>query len=119
MLMLTCPYCGVTAEETELHPGGEAHLTRIGPEGDDAAFEAYMFARSNPKGPHLERWQHANGCGKWFLCARDTATLQVFGTYKAQTHSPPEDIVTAIREVYPDWTPPQPAPTETAQGDAP
>ena len=33
MLILTCPYCGVNAEETELHPGGEAHLARIGPNG--------------------------------------------------------------------------------------
>ena len=26
MLVLTCPYCGVAAEETELQAGGEAHL---------------------------------------------------------------------------------------------
>ena len=26
MLILECPYCGVKAEETELAPGGEAHL---------------------------------------------------------------------------------------------
>ena len=37
MLILTCPYCGVTAEETEFHGGGEAHLKREGPGSDDAA----------------------------------------------------------------------------------
>ena len=29
MLVMTCPYCGVEAEETELSPGGEAHLKRF------------------------------------------------------------------------------------------
>lgn len=104
MLILTCPLCGLSAEETELQPGGEAHLKRVGPGGSDDAFEAYLFARANPRGVHLERWRHAYGCGKWFLAARDTATLQVYGTYPAQTHEPPEDVVAAIRAAHPDWT---------------
>ena len=29
MLTLHCPYCGVEAEESELAPGGEAHLKRL------------------------------------------------------------------------------------------
>lgn len=102
MLTLTCPYCGVAAEETELAPGGEAHLKRVGPDGSDQAFEAYMFDRKNPRGVHFERWRHAYGCGKWFLAARDTATLQVFGTYKAQTPEPTSDIIAAIRKARPD-----------------
>ena len=73
MLTLTCPYCGIKAEETELAPGGEAHLKRYGPGSTDAEFEAYLFARKNPKGVHFERWRHSYGCGKWFLAARDTA----------------------------------------------
>ena len=105
MLILTCPYCGLNAEETELHPGGEAHLTRIGPAGSDDAFEDYMFARRNPKGVHLERWRHAYGCGKWFLAARDTVTMQVYGTYSAQSRTPPQDIVDRIRKVHPGWQP--------------
>ncbi|WP_411838492.1 sarcosine oxidase subunit delta [Paracoccus sp. ME4] len=112
MLILTCPYCGVTAEETELHPGGEAHLTRVGPDGSDADFEAYLFARKNAKGVHFERWRHAYGCGKWFLAARCTATLQVFGTYRAQTPHPPAEIVAAIRKARPDWTPDWTTPAE-------
>lgn len=105
MLILTCPCCGIRAEETELQPGGEAHLKRIGPEGSDVDFEAYLFARKNPKGVHFERWRHAYGCGKWFLAARDTATLQVFGTYKAQTPHPPAEIVAAIKAARPEWNP--------------
>ncbi len=105
MLLLTCPYCQIAAEETELSPGGEAHLKRFGPGSCDADFEAYMFARKNPKGVHFERWRHAYGCGKWFLAARDTATLEVFGTYPAQTSAPPDPIIAAIKARRPDWTP--------------
>jgi sarcosine oxidase subunit delta len=103
MLMLTCPYCGAACDETELAPGGEAHLRRVGPGGSDAAFEAYMFLRENPKGVHFERWRHAYGCGKWFLAARDTATLEVFGTYPAQTSQPPQQIRDAISARRPGW----------------
>jgi len=103
MLTLTCPYCGIRAEETELSPGYEAHLKRFGPESTDEEFEAYMFARKNPKGVHFERWRHTYGCGKWFLAARCTATLEVFGTYPAQVSQPPADIFEAIQKKRPDW----------------
>jgi len=66
MLILTCPNCGTTAEETEFHAGGEAHLKRFGPGSSDTEFEQYLFMRDNPKGVHFERWRHVYGCGKWF-----------------------------------------------------
>ncbi|MEM9228400.1 MAG: sarcosine oxidase subunit delta [Pseudomonadota bacterium] len=103
MLLLTCPYCGVTAEETEFHPGGEAHLARQSAGSDDAAFRDYMFQRKNPRGVHFERWRHAYGCGKWFHAARCTKTLEVFGTYSAQTTAPPEDIIAVIDARRPGW----------------
>lgn len=105
MLTLTCPYCGVDADETELAPGGEAHLTRVGPEGSEEAFEAYLFLRRNPRGVHFEKWRHAYGCGKWFHAARCTVTLEVFGTYSAQTIEPPAEILDAIRARRADWAP--------------
>ena len=80
MLLLTCPCCGVEAEETEFVPGGEAHLKRMGPGASDEDFRSYLFERRNPRGVHFERWRHAYGCGKWFHLARDTATLEVFGS---------------------------------------
>ena len=104
MLILKCPYCGVEADETELHPGGEAHLTRFGPGSSDDDFEGYLFHRENPKGVHFERWRHAYGCGKWFHAARCTVTLEVFGTYSAQTTEPPGELRAAISEKRPGWT---------------
>ncbi len=104
MLILTCPYCGIAADETELAPGGQAHLTREGPEASKEAFETYMFLRDNPRGVHLERWRHAHGCGKWFLAARATDTLEVFGTYVAQSKAPPPEIISRIHERRSDWS---------------
>ena len=104
MLLLTCPVCGATAEETEFHAGGEAHLKREGPGSDDAAFEEYLFMRENPKGVHLERWRHVYGCGKWFHAARCTTTLEVFGTYSAQVLEPPQEIKDKISAKRPGWS---------------
>ncbi|MCV2875666.1 sarcosine oxidase subunit delta [Rhodobacteraceae bacterium XHP0102] len=104
MLLLTCPYCGVSADETELSPGGEAHLKRFGPGSSDEDFEGYLFMRHNQKGVHFERWRHTYGCGKWFLAARCTASLEVFGTYSAQTPEPPKEIIEKIQAKRPDWS---------------
>ncbi len=104
MLILDCPYCGVSAEETELSAGGEAHVTREGPGSADDAFESYLFMRENPQGVHFERWRHSHGCGKWFHAARCTRTLEVFGTYSAQTTEPPQGIRDAISQKRPGWS---------------
>ncbi len=107
MLSLRCPVCNVQADETELAPGGQAHITRAGAEAGEAAFEAYFFLRENPMGVHLERWRHAYGCGKWFHAARCTITQEVFGTYPAQTLGPPDDLIARIRARRPGWAPPE------------
>lgn len=104
MLILPCPYCGIDADETELAPGGEAHLTRHGPGASDDDFQAYLFERENPRGVHFERWRHVYGCGKWFHAARSTDTLEVFGTYPAQTSAPPKEITDKISGERPGWT---------------
>jgi sarcosine oxidase subunit delta len=103
MLILRCPYCGVDADETELTPGGEAHLTRFGPGSTDEEFHGYLFRRENPRGVHFERWRHSAGCGKWFHAARCTVTLEVFGTYPAQTTEPPKALRNRISKLRPGW----------------
>ena len=103
MLLLTCPNCGAECTETELAAGGEAHLKRFGPGSSDEDFATYLFQRKNPRGVHFERWRHAFGCGKWFHAARCTVTLEIFGTYSAQTTEPPAHIIDAIKARRPDW----------------
>ena len=38
MLKFICPICETEADETELTPGGEAHLKRMGPGSSDQKF---------------------------------------------------------------------------------
>lgn len=104
MLKLTCPYTGITGEETEFTPGGEAHLKRFGPGSSDEDFRDYLFSKENPKGVHFERWRHSYGSGKWFIAARDTVTLEVYGTYPAQTLEPPQWVKDKITAKRPGWT---------------
>lgn len=104
MLILRCPYCGVEGEETEFACGGEAHLKRFGPGSNDEDFHTYLFAKENAKGVHFERWRHVNGCGKWFHVARNTITLEVYGTYSAQCKEPPQDIKDKISAMVPGWS---------------
>jgi sarcosine oxidase subunit delta len=103
MLKFKCPHCQFEADETELMPGGEAHIKRPGFECSEDEFTNYLFYRKNPKGVHFERWLHQFGCGKWFIAARCTVTLEVFGTYSAQTIKPPIALLRLIKSKRPDW----------------
>jgi len=69
----------------------------------DEEFSEYLFGRKNPRGVHFQRWQHSFGCGKWFHVARCTVTLEVFGSYIAQTGAPPAELIAAIKAKRPDW----------------
>ena len=103
MLKFRCPNCQFVADETELKPGGEAHIARKSIGVSDEKFSEYLFYRKNPRGVHFERWLHQFGCGKWFIAARCTLTMEVFGTYSAQTLKPPISVIRKIRKRRPDW----------------
>lgn len=82
MLLVPCIHCG-PRPELEFRCGGEAHIAR--PENpdalDDAAWAAFLFERTNPKGVQAERWLHVHGCGRWFNALRDTVTDQFLAAY--------------------------------------
>jgi sarcosine oxidase subunit delta len=75
MLLIPCPYCG-ERPELEFQYGGEAHVARAKDPSteSDEAWGAFLYARSNPKGLHAERWRHVHGCGRFFNALRDTAS---------------------------------------------
>ena len=102
MLKFIWPICEIETDETELIPGGEAHLKRMGPGSSDQNFYSYLFERKNPRGVHFEKWLHSYGCGKWFHVARCTKTMEVFGTYSAQEIKPPKKILDAIKKKLPN-----------------
>jgi sarcosine oxidase subunit delta len=83
MLVIHCPYCG-ERPEIEFQYGGEAHIAR--PEDpstlSDEAWAEFLYARTNPKGLHIERWRHAHGCQRFFNAVRDTVSDFFLTTYK-------------------------------------
>jgi sarcosine oxidase, subunit delta len=79
MIMLRCPYCLELRTEAELSYGGEADIARpLEPEKvSDEEWTDYLFMRANPKGPLLENWCCAFGCGQWFKVRRDSVTHEI------------------------------------------
>jgi len=91
MLLIPCPWCGERDEE-EFSYGGEAHIARPDdPDAlDDAEWADYLFMRQNTKGSHLERWNHAHGCRRWFNARRDTVTHRFTAVYRIGETPPGE-----------------------------
>ncbi len=89
MMLIPCPWCG-PRDEAEFRCGGESHIVRPDPDrADDDAWAAYLFDRTNLRGPGSERWLHRHGCGRWFNLVRDTVTHEIHGAY-AMTDPRPE-----------------------------
>jgi sarcosine oxidase subunit delta len=79
MIRITCPYCGARdhAEFTYL---GDATKARppIGAETEDRRpWHEHVYLRDNPRGRHLEYWQHAHGCRAVVKVLRDTLSHEV------------------------------------------
>jgi sarcosine oxidase subunit delta len=83
MLLIPCPWCG-NRPENEFRYGGQANVQRPADPATvgDAAWVAYLYLRDNPKGGHTERWRHLHGCGRFFICVRDTVTDRIATTYR-------------------------------------
>jgi len=83
MLLIDCPYCG-KRPELEFAYGGQAHIARPArpTELSDQQWADYLYLRSNPRGPHAERWRHVHGCGRFFNAIRDTTTDHFSATYR-------------------------------------
>lgn len=94
MLLIRCPYCG-PRPEIEFRSGGEAHVARPADPAalDDQSWSEFLFVRTNRKGVHAERWNHAHGCHRWFNALRETASDRILETYKAGEPRPDLEAV--------------------------
>jgi sarcosine oxidase subunit delta len=89
MLLIPCPYCG-PRPELEFAYGGEAGIARPADPAalTDEEWGAFLYLRSNPRGPHNERWRHVHGCGRFFNARRDTVS-DVFAASWKVGEAPP------------------------------
>ena len=98
MLLIPCPYCGPCAQ-TEFTYGSDASVVRPPVDGEQGVDEEHgsvstqqwldhIYLRDNPRGPHLEWWQHSHGCRAWIKVRRDTATHEVLGAWSANAAVP-------------------------------
>jgi heterotetrameric sarcosine oxidase delta subunit len=98
MLLIPCPYCGPCAQ-TEFTYGSDASVVRPPVSEEQSASDAqdsgstqqwldHIYLRDNPRGPHLEWWQHSHGCRSWIKVCRDTATHEVLGAWPANETVP-------------------------------
>jgi sarcosine oxidase subunit delta len=90
MLLIPCPWCG-PRPENEFRYGGEAHVARPRDPAavDDATWAEYLYARTNPRGAHAERWRHLHGCGRFLNLVRDTTSDRIAAVYRPGEPRPP------------------------------
>jgi len=76
-MRMVCPLCG-ERDFSEFRYGGDASKPRPAHGTvDRKVWHDYLFLFENPKGSHLEFWQHVLGCRQWLVLERNTATNEV------------------------------------------
>ncbi|WP_454857021.1 sarcosine oxidase subunit delta [Rhizobium binxianense] len=88
MLRIECPCCGLR-DHTEFRYGGDATVERPAHDNPDPeAWYRYVYIRANPKGSHLEYWQHVFGCRQWLTVERDTVSHEIRSVKFSREHRP-------------------------------
>ena len=76
-MLITCPYCG-PRDVSEFSYQGDGNRTRPDPAStDQAAWNAYVYDRTNIAGDHKEIWQHSGGCRSHLAVTRSTLTHRI------------------------------------------
>ncbi len=75
-MRIACPNCG-ERDVAEFAYGGDATVARPALDAPAPEWQAAIYDRDNPRGPHAEYWQHAQGCRAWLRVERDTATHRI------------------------------------------
>jgi sarcosine oxidase subunit delta len=78
VIRITCPYCGCR-DHSEFSYVGDATVSYppLSAKTDTENWFDSTYLRDNPRGPHLEYWQHVHGCRTFVKVLRDTATHEV------------------------------------------
>jgi sarcosine oxidase subunit delta len=73
MLRIPCPFCGLR-DHSEFVYEGDATVDYPALDAPREAWFEAVFLRDNPRGAHLERWHHVQGCRALLIVERDTLT---------------------------------------------
>jgi heterotetrameric sarcosine oxidase delta subunit len=93
-MLISCPYCG-PRDVSEFTYQGDGNRTRPDPASTDAAaWNAYVFDRSNVAGEHREFWQHSGGCRSHLTLLRNTVTHKVSSARMVRDRQP----IVAVRK---------------------
>ncbi len=90
MLRINCPCCG-ERDETEFRYRGDASRARPPADAGREAFIAYVYARDNPCGWHVEWWLHTAGCRRLLKLLRHTLTHEIRWIGTTHDLPPPAD----------------------------
>jgi heterotetrameric sarcosine oxidase delta subunit len=84
-MLIPCPFCG-PREHAEFAYGGDASVRRPRQSEPswDPEWQAYVYERANPRGPHREYWQHTAGCRQWLVITRDTLSHEILASVLAE-----------------------------------
>ena len=78
-MVINCPFCG-PRDLSEFTYLGDADALAARPDQastDQAAWNTYVYDRTNPAGDHAEIWQHSGGCRKFLRIVRNTVTHEI------------------------------------------
>ena len=75
-MRIKCPFCG-ERDHAEFQYGGDASKKMPALDADAQAWHDFVYLRDNPKGAHVEFWQHVFGCRHWLKVERDTLTHEI------------------------------------------
>ena len=78
MISIHCPHCGLRDHDEFSYVGDATKVRPADPaSASPADWHRYVYLRDNPRGPHLEYWQHVYGCRALVKVLRNTATHEV------------------------------------------
>ncbi len=83
-MRISCPHCGLS-DHTEFAFGGDAARDRPGLSDAVDQWTDYVYLRDNPRGAHVEYWQHVHGCREWLIVERDTLSHDIRSVVLART----------------------------------
>ena len=83
-MRIACPHCGPRGHD-EFAYHGDAVPSRPDAAAPDAlaAFNDYVYLRTNPAGAHRELWYHSAGCQAWLIVERDTRSHEITSVQSA------------------------------------